>query len=387
MIEAANIINWPSQGDTEVTWEQLKQNIILLSNVFAPLKIARKHKELLWWKSSVSRAMSRKRAAWSRFTSIGGFNRHLQYIQFRNAVEKIKRRCQRTFESRLARNAKRNPKAFFRYSQSKRATKKSVGSLMDNRSNVASTSKHKADYLLAYFQSVHRVDNSANPLLDSHVFPIIPTVMPPISFTAQGVRKQGAAFCRYKSAGADGIQPAILKPLAGLLAVPLATLYEKCLLDRRLPSDWKTTIVMSIHKGGASDIVSNYRPISLTSMPLKIMERLIRDHIASHLASQGALTAQQHGFVAKKSCFTNLICFPDEITRRLDNHEQVEVCYLELHKAFDSVNHRLLLLKMRNYNLEPTILDWISEFLADRTLVVSARMEQSIVGWVTSGVP
>ena len=191
-----------------------------------------------------------------------------------------------------------------------------------------------------------------------------------------------AVICRYKSAGPDGIHPAILKPLAGVLAVPLASLYEKCLLDRRLPSDWKIAIVTPSHKGGAND-----RPMSLTSVPLKIMERLILDRIAFYLALQDALTAQQHGFVEKKSCCTNLICFLDEITRRLDNHEQVEVCYLNFRKAFDSINHRLLPLKMRNYNLDPTVLDWIAEFLADRTFAVSLGGEQSKVGRVTNGVP
>ena len=336
-----------------------------------PLKDRPKAQKPLWWKSSVGCVMSRKCAAWSRFTSTGGFKRHLQYIRFGKAAGKIKRRCQR-----IARNAKRNPRAFFRYSQSKRAVKESVGSLMHVRSNVASTSKHKADCLLNYFQSVHWVKHNADRLLDSRVFQNNPTAIPPISFAAQEVRKQVTALCRYKSAGPDGIHPAISKPLAGVLAVPLATLYEKCLLDRRLPSDWKTAIVTPIHKGGASDSASNYRPISLTSMPLKIMERLIRDRMASHLASQGALTAQQHGFVAKKSCFTNLTCFLDEITRRLDNHEQAEVCYLDFHKAFDSVNHRLLLRKMKNYNLDPPVLDWIAEFLAGRTFVVAVGGEQ-----------
>ena len=174
LIEAANTMDWPTQGDTEVIWEQLKQNIVMLSNVFGPLKTTSKHRKPLWWKSSVSRAMSRKRAAWSRSASTGGFKRHLQYIRFRNVAAKIKRRCQRTFESRLTRNAKRNPKAFFRFSQSKRATKESVGPLMDDKGNVVSTNNLKADCLLNYFQSVHRVDKNANPQLDSRVFPPSP---------------------------------------------------------------------------------------------------------------------------------------------------------------------------------------------------------------------
>ena len=166
--------------------------------------------------------MSRKRTTWSGFTSTEGFTRHLQYIQFRNTAEKIKRHCQRAFRFGLARNAKRNPKTFFCYSQSKRATK--VSPLVNDRGNDVSTSKHKADCLLNYSQSVHRVDKHANPLLDSNVFPIIPTSMPPISFTAQDVRKQVVALYRCKSASPDGIHQAILKPLAGVLTVPLATL-------------------------------------------------------------------------------------------------------------------------------------------------------------------
>ena len=109
-------------------------------------------------------------------------------------------------------------------SQSKRATKKSVGPLMDDKGNVVSTNNLKADCLLNYFQSVHREDNYANLQLDSRAFPTIPTAMPPISLTAQDIRKQVAAICRYKSSGPDGIHPAILKPLAGVLAVPLASL-------------------------------------------------------------------------------------------------------------------------------------------------------------------
>ena len=122
-------------------------------------------------------------------------------------------------------------------------------------------------------------------LLDSHVFPIVSTAMPPISFTTKNIRKQVVVLCRYKSAGPNGIYPAIFNPLAGVLTVPLATLCEKSLLDRRLPSDWKTATVTPIHKGGASNSVFNYGPTSLTSGVIKVMERLIRERIASHLAS------------------------------------------------------------------------------------------------------
>ena len=117
------------------------------------------------------------------------------------------------------------------------------------------------------------------------------------------------------------------------------------------------------------------------------MEHLIREYMASHLTSSRALAAQQHGLIENKLCFANLICFSGEITREIDNHEQVEVCYLDFHKAFDSVNHRQLLLKIRNYHLDPTELDWIAEFLSHRIFVVSVGGEQSTVRRLASEVP
>jgi ribonuclease P/MRP protein subunit RPP40 len=132
---------------------------------------------------------------------------------------------------------------------------------------------------------------------------------------------------------------------------------------------------------------SNYRPISLTSVVLKLLERIIRDQLANHLASNRLLIASQHGFTKRRSCTTNLLCFMDEITGRLDKGERVEVCYLDFRKAFDSVNHRLLLRKLRAYMLAPGLLDWIEEFLTGRSFIVEVEGEKSATGTVISGVP
>ena len=133
--------------------------------------------------------------------------------------------------------------------------------------------------------------------------------------------------------------------------------------------------------------MANYRPVSLLSVILKVMENIIRDKIAGHVSTWGLLTERQHGFIPKRSCLTNLLAFMDEITSRLENGERVEVCYLDFHKAFDSVNHRLLVGKLRAFKISPRALLWIEEYLTDRTFLVKTEGASSKPGPVCSGVP
>ena len=170
------------------------------------------------------------------FAPSGSYRRHWKYIKLRNDAAKIQRRSQAAYETRLARNAKRNPKAFFRYAQSRRATRESVGLPLDGSERVSSSNKHKADLLLHFFESIHHIYNNTLPP-GSYLFPSISTTMPNISFTTQEIHKQVAALNQYKSTGPDGLHPAILKPLAKVLSLPLATLFERSLVERRLPSD------------------------------------------------------------------------------------------------------------------------------------------------------
>ena len=191
-----------------------------------------------------------------------------------------------------------------------------------------------------------------------------------VTVTEQEVDQQLTQLQRGKAPGPDGIHPEIIKPLAGVIAEPLADLFNLSLEEGYLPMEWKTAQVVPIHKGGNRGITSNYRPVSLSSVILKAFERILRDKLVEHLTSNELLSAAQHGFRKRKSCTTNLLCFLEEITDRLDRGERVEVCYLDFRKAFDLVNHRKLLLKLDNYGVEPRLLRWIRAFLCNRQFYV-----------------
>ena len=103
--------------------------------------------------------------------------------------------------------------------------------------------------------------------------------------------------------------------------------------------------------------VGNYHPISLTSVVCKIMEKLIREVIISHMFKNGLLSDKQHGFINGHSCNTQLLEVLDMWTELVDLGEVVDVIYLDFAKAFDTVPHERLLLKMQEYGVEGKVLE------------------------------
>ena len=103
--------------------------------------------------------------------------------------------------------------------------------------------------------------------------------------------------------------------------------------------DWKMANTTPIFKKGSKTIPTNYRPVSLTSQVVKILESLIHFRIMQYLSENNIVTPYQHGFTTKKSCFTNLLETYENWTLAVDSGCGIDVIYLDYSKAFDSVPH------------------------------------------------
>ena len=101
------------------------------------------------------------------------------------------------------------------------------------------------------------------------------------------------------------IHPRVLKELAGVLATPLATLFNVSPTNGKVPTQWKTATVIPIFKKGKRTDPANYRPVSLTSVLSKVMERILSEDITKHLKNNALMSADQHGFAMGKSTVTN----------------------------------------------------------------------------------
>jgi hypothetical protein len=190
-----------------------------------------------------------------------------------------------------------------------------------------------------------------------------------------------------KSAGADGVHADIIKPISGIVSHAVCELFNLSLAEGNIPADWREATVVAIHKGGKRGSASSYRPVSLTSVLCKSMERLIRKHMCTYFVSNKLLSRTQHNFLQGRSCLTNLICFLDEITKRLEEGKKVEVCYLDFNKAFDSVSHRLLIDKLKGKGITHQLTYWVTSFLKDRTFKVRVGDALSEKENAISGVP
>ena len=245
--------------------------------------------------------------------------------------------------------------------------------------------KMKADVLNSYFSSVFTEENVQNVPTQRQTDPT--SKLESISITKEDICKLLKKINSNKSPGPDGFHPQLLKELAEEISEPLSNIFQKSLSEGTLPTDWKEAQITPLFKKGSKQDPGNYRPVSLTSVVCKILESVIRDKVINHLMTNNLLTSCQHGFVHGRSCTTNLLKTHDDWSKFLDDGAKVDAVYLDFAKAFDSVPHQRLLVKVREMGIDGKVFSWIEQFLKDRKQRVSVDGQLSEWSTVKSGVP
>ena len=156
-----------------------------------------------------------------------------------------------------------------------------------------------------------------------------------------------------------------------------------------VPKFYKTSHIAPLHKKGSRAIAANYIRVSLTSHVIKIYERVLRKQMVAHLEENNLLNSKQHGFRSGKSCLTQLLHHFDDIIESLSNGDDMDAIYLDYAKAFDKVDHQLLLskLQLHVYGFHSKIIRWIESFLTNRSQQVIVDGHMSITAPIISGVP
>lgn len=208
-----------------------------------------------------------------------------------------------------------------------------------------------------------------------------------LEITVEKVKKLLSSVNPSKASGPDRIHPKLLRSLSenDSFVSAITVLFVKIYQTSSMPLQWKTANVIPLHKKGSKTSASNYRPVSLTCILCKSYENIIREHIYNHV--KAAITKRQHGFMPGRSCFSNLLETLDIIYDMIINGENVDIFYLDFQKAFDTVPHYRLYVKLLSFGIQGKILNTVFDFLSDRTCKVMVGDNKSDSYNVTSGVP
>ena len=289
---------------------------------------------------------------------------------------------------------KDNPKAFFSFAKSRQKTKARIGPFLDPSSGKPNpcldfaAGELSKQYSSVFVQprkewTVPDVNNFFSENNDPE------TSMSDIKFSEDDIMKACGELKAASAAGADGVPSALLKNCKEELKKPLYFLWRSSLDSGCIPADLLLVLVSPVHKGGSRGAAKNYRPVALTSHIVKVFERVLRRSIVSHLESNGLLPDGQHGFRAMRSTLTQLLSYWDSMLSRLEGGGGVDAIYLDFSKAFDKVEHGVLLHKLRECQISGRVGCWIAAFLDSssrkQAVVVDGRV--SDLSPVLSGVP
>ncbi|CAM4590882.1 unnamed protein product [Caretta caretta] len=266
--------------------------------------------------------------------------------------------------------------------------------MVQDPGDLAQVEACQAIYSAAFSTWVNRVKSSGMVVRDGWQVSSLPPALQAIRWSTGSLLYLGIYLSAmqekldvHKSMGPDELHPRVLKELAAVIAEPLAIIFENSWRTGEVPDDWKKANVVPIFKKGKKEDPGNYRPVSLTSVPGKIMEQVLKESILKHLHERKVIRNSQHGFTKGRSCLTNLIAFYDEITGSVDEGKAVDVLFLDSSKAFDTVSHSILVSKLRKYGLDECTTRWVESWLDCRAQRVV--INGSISSWqpVSSGVP
>ena len=281
---------------------------------------------------------------------------------------------------------KDNPKIFFDYIRKQKDRDTKIGPFKINNEYIYN-SKEICKILVEQYNSQFSKSNKLKKVIKEELSDIQEGDLADIEIKEDDIAKAIEKLNKNSAAGPDGIPAVFLINAKNSIKTPLEIILRKSIDEGVVPNVFKLAYITPIHKGGSKLKPANYRPVSLTSHIMKMFERVIKTNMLEHMMGQGLLNPRQHGFVPGRSTQTQLLQHYSDVFEALSEGIRIDTVYLDFAKAFDKVNHEILLKKVANHRIKGKIGKWLQDFLHNRKYRVVANRDMSDVQDVISGVP
>lgn len=382
-----NFINdykFTESQDVDVIVSDLSHALSLGMDMFIPTKIIRPSRFPPWFSTKLINLLRKKENLHKRLKRSNSDFLRLRFKTIRKQCKDILKRDERCYKQRVETDLVLDPKFFWRFVKTKYKTVNEIN-IVENGSILPP--ELVANKFAQEFHSVYDdAANLANEIVyDSFIDNDASFIDVPLINIKDVVLATKSLKSSSNSCGMDGVPSFILKGCINLLAPILCDIFNLCLAEGKFPIGWKTSVVVPVPKKGNLTLVKNYRPISLLSVFSKIFEKIVIKHLVFNLKPK--LSTHQHGFLSGRSTNTNLVSFLQFSAPLVLNRKQCDVIYFDLSRAFDVVNHELLLQKLYKFGLSLKYLAFLRMYLSNRYFKVKIGDIFSDTFLVPCGVP
>jgi hypothetical protein len=384
-------VSYMGDHDTEAIWTFFRDSMLHILDYFVPSTVVRKKigevKEA-WWPPVLKRQVNKTKRKYRAFVR---YRSPMAWGSYVNSYEKTSCLMKSSYQLHLdniSESVEKNPRTFWRRFHDVSNKKVIPPVFSENLGMSISDPQRKVQVFADEFSDifnvrseVHRSDDSHSRLLDCL------ENAEDLLIDKAGILNILNSLDLSKPKGPDGIPPQLLRMFSSQVAEFLFVIFNSSVRHGYVPNDWRTSEIIPVHKKGNKSLVCNYRPISITSIPCKILEHILVSSIYSQISDDRLLSGNQHGFRRGASIETALLGLTNFAIDHYDRGIPVAVISFDLEKAFDSVPHPVLIDRLLKTGINAKIVRWFQSFLVDRKAVVRLDGLQSRPFFTSTGVP
>lgn len=348
-----------------------------------PKQFDYKHTGPPWNSKNLTNLKNKKSKLYKKYKKTGSTVIYAQYSVARADYNKANQTCYSSYLDKIKNNFKSDPKSFYNFVNSKRRSTAfpSVMKFLDIESgDDLIISNMFADFFSTTYSDACYDESNSYPFSES----LNQSISIPFLNVSTVLRSLKNLKFSYIN-GPDKIPSCLLISCSEALAVPLTLMFNMSIKYGYFPKIWKDSFIIPLFKSGNKSNISNYRGIAKLSTIPKLFEKLITDHLCHQVTS--IMSPYQHGFRKGCSAVSNLLHLTTLVNRGFVQHKQTDAVYTDFSKAFDKVNHKLLLKKLDQMGFTNMCLKWINSYLINRKQTVCFKNVTSKSISVLSGVP